>query len=75
MLQERGVGIQDEVAGKTETNRTKLEHFVNVHQITFEKTCKMRSEDHLRFVFSFSKKDWMKWSPADGVVQGVVSCL
>lgn len=27
----------------TETNHTKLEHFVNVHQITLKKTRKMRS--------------------------------
>lgn len=36
---------------ETETNHTKLEHFVNVHQITFKKTHKMRSEDQSRFSF------------------------
>lgn len=40
-----------EVAGKQETNHTKLEHFVNVHQVTFKETRKMRSEDQLRFLF------------------------
>ena len=50
---ERGVGIQKEVAGKQRQILTKLEHFVNVHQITFKKTREMRSEDQLRFVFFF----------------------
>lgn len=68
----RGDGIQ-EVAGKPETNITKLEHFVNVHQITFKET-QDESEDQLSY-FSFLK-DFIKWSPADGTVRGVhLSCL
>lgn len=40
-----------------ETNCTKLEHFVNVHQITFERTHKMRRPiKGCVFVFCFSYK-------------------
>lgn len=39
-----------EVAGK-QTNRTEVEYFVNVHQVTFKTTRKMRSKDQWRVVF------------------------
>lgn len=41
----------------TETNRTKLEHFVNVHQITFKNTDKMRAEVQLRLFFFLNRLD------------------
>lgn len=35
----------------TETNHTKLEHFVNVHQITFKRQARREAEDQLRVFF------------------------
>lgn len=63
-----------EVAGK-QTNRTKVEYFVNVHQVTFKTTREMRSKDQWRVVFFSPLKDWIKRSPADGTVGGVNSLV
>lgn len=54
---ERGVGIKKRSCRETETNHTKLEHFVNVHQITFKKTREMRSKDQLTFFFFLKRLD------------------